>query len=103
MRKAQHGACDLDNRRCDALPDAVCFGDRLTADHAILNEENKSAEDGNIVACVIQDSFTNWLQAYPCKTKNVADTLRCFQKFLGPNVKAHHVNTENSKGFANTL
>ena len=78
MQKAQHGACDLDNRRCDALPDAVCFGDRLTADHAILNEENKSAEDENIVACVIQDSFTDWLQAYPCKTKNAAYSLRCF-------------------------
>ena len=97
MQKAPHGACDLDNRRCDALPGAVRFGDRLTAEHATLNEDNKSAEDENIVACVIQDGFTDWLRAYPCKTKNAADTSKCFQKFLGPNLKAHHVSTYNSK------
>ena len=77
MQKATHGACDLDNRRCDALPEATCFADRVIADHAILNEDNKSAEDENIVACIIQDGFTDWLQAYPCKPKNAADTLKC--------------------------
>ena len=80
MQKAIHGACDLDNRRCDALPDATCFADRITADHAISNEENKSAEDDNIVACIIQDGFTDWLPAYPCKTKNASDTLKCVQE-----------------------
>ena len=103
MQKATHGACDLDNRRCDALTEATCFADRLTADHAILNEDNKSAEDENIVACIIQDGFTDWLQAYPCKSKNAADTLKCFQRFLGPNIKAHHVSTDNSKEFAKAL
>lgn len=82
MQNTAHGACDLDSRRCDSLPDATCVGERLTVDHAILNEENKSVEDGNIVACVIQDTFPDWLQAYPCKTKNAVDALKCFQKFL---------------------
>ena len=90
-------------KRVDALPEAEIFGDRLTADHAVLNKENKSAEEENLYACVIQDGATDWLQSYPCKTKNAKDTLKCFQKFLGPHIKAKHVYTDNSKEFAAAL
>lgn len=51
--------------RPDALLPAAKFGDRVTADHAIMNEGNKSAEDEALCACAIQDAFTNWLQSYP--------------------------------------
>jgi len=68
-----------------------------------MNEENKSAEDEDLCACVIQDGYTNWLQSYPCKTKGAADTLRCFQRFLGPDILAKHVYTDNSKEFAAAL
>ena len=50
--KATRMSSQYSTGRCDALPKAEQFGDRLTADHAILNEENKSAEDGNLVACI---------------------------------------------------
>ena len=93
----------VDNHRVDALAPAVAFADRLTSDHAVLNEDNKSAEDENLYACIIQDDATDWLQAYPCKTKGAEDTLRCFQKFLGPDIKAKHVYTDNSKEFAKAL
>ena len=83
----------MHNRRCDALPEAICYGHRITVDHAIINEDNEPVEDENLVACIIQDSFKEWLQAYPCNTKGAADTLKSFQKFLGPNIKAHHVYT----------
>ena len=63
------------NARPDALAPALKFGDRLTADHAIMNQENMSAEDEALVACVIQDGFSQWLQAFPCKTKSAQDTL----------------------------
>ena len=43
----------------DALLPAAKFGDRITADHAIMNEENKSTEDEALCACVIQDGFTS--------------------------------------------
>ena len=46
------------NARPDALAPALKFGDRLTADHAIMNQENMSAEDEARVACVIQDGFS---------------------------------------------
>ena len=82
---------------------SVVFGDRLTADHASMNEENKSAEDGALCACVIQDGATNWLQSYPCKTKRAAGTLRCFQRFLEPDVLAKYIYTDNSKEFAVAL
>ena len=52
------------------------------------------------MACVIQDAFTEGLQAHPCKTKGAADTFRSFQKFLGPHIKAPHVYLDNSKDVA---
>ena len=82
IQKATRAAC-TDHRRCDALPEATAFADRLTADHKIMNEENKSAGDEDLVACGIQDIYTNWLQAYPCKTKSAQETLKCFQAFWG--------------------
>ena len=91
------------NARPGALLPAEKFGDRLTADHAIMNLENMSAEDEALVACVIQDGFSQWWQAYPCKTKGAIDTLQCFQRFLGPDVLAKHVYTDNSKEFAAAL
>ena len=97
IQKTTHVTCKLDNRRCDALPEATCFGDRLTVDHKIMNEENKSVGDEDLVACVIQDAYTDWLQAYPCKSKSAADTLRSFQESLGPKLKTHHVYADNSK------
>ena len=103
MQKASRCSRDTCNMTCDALLPAVVFGDRLTVDHAIINKENKSAEDENLNACIIQDGATDWLQAYLCKTKGAADTLRCFQRFLGPDIKAKHVYTDNSKEFATAL
>ena len=86
LQKAARCSKTEANPRPDALLPAAKFGDRITADHAIMNLENMSAEDEALCACVIQDGFNNWLQSYPCITKGAADTLRCFQRFLGPDV-----------------
>ena len=69
MQKTSRCKRNGSSMRPDALLFAAKFGDRITADHAIMDEENKSAEDKTLCACVIQDGFTNWLQSYPCKTK----------------------------------
>ena len=40
-------------------------------------------------AVVVQDLATQWIQSYPCKTKNSQETERSMQKFMEPdgNVK----------------
>ena len=65
--------------------------------------KKKSAGDEDLVACVIQDIYTDWLQAYQCKTKSAAETLKSFQTNPGPKIKTHHVYTDNSKEFAKAL
>ena len=55
------------------------------------------------MALVILDRFSQWLQAYACKTKSAKETYSSFQRFLGPDVKAKHVYTDNSKEFEKAL
>lgn len=49
LQKATRGSGFHTDHRCGALGPAKCFGDRITADHAILNEDNKSAGEENLV------------------------------------------------------
>ena len=82
----------------EALPSPSQFADALTADHAVLNEDDKSrTEDRNIG--VILDRFTQWLQAYAAPTKSAKDTKLAFQKNIGPQTKPKHVYTDNSEEF----
>ena len=82
----------------DGLPIPVNFADAITADHAVLNEDDKSrTEDRN--ACVILDRATQWLQSYGAPTKSTPDTKVAFRRFLGPGVEPKHVYTDNSKEF----
>ena len=67
--KIQNAACKTKaDPALDALPEPEEFGDSLTADHAIINEDDKSRSNDR-VALIIQDRKTHWLQAYPFKTK----------------------------------
>ena len=74
----------------DTLPPAREFADRITADHAILNDDDK-ARSVDQVAMVIQDEFTKWLQAYPAPNKSHRECIKAFQRFLPPFTKAKHV------------
>ena len=74
----------------------------ITADHAILNNDDVSRE-GDQVVLVIQDQFTKWLQAYPSASKNTHETLMAFQKFSGPGTRAKHCYTDNSAEFKRAL
>ena len=80
----------------DSMPQAKAFADRITADHAILNDEDGS-RTGDMVAMVIQDEFSKWIQAYPADSKNSRECMKAFQRFLGPYIKAKHVFTDNSR------
>ena len=51
----------------DGLPPAKQFGDRLTADHKTLMDEQTS-RGGARSALIIQDEHTRWIQAYATKS-----------------------------------
>ena len=60
---------------------AVKFGDVITADHKVLSD-NCESRNNHRYAVVVQDLATQWIQAYPCKTKISQETQRRLQKFL---------------------
>ena len=64
-------------RNGDAVPQAEKFGDSITADQKILNEEGVSRNNDQY-ALVVQDVATRWTQSYPCKTKNFSGDGEAF-------------------------
>ena len=80
------------------IPRAENFGDLITADHKILSEGCES-RNNHRYAVVVQDLATQWIQAYPCKTKTTQETQRSLQKFLEPNRKPKVIYTDNSLEF----
>ena len=55
-------------RTGEAVPRAEKFGDLITADQKVLNEEDESG-DNHRYAVIVQDLVTQWIQSYPSKTK----------------------------------
>ena len=55
-------------RNGEAVPRADKFGDLITADHKVLSD-NCESRNNHRYAVVVQDLATQWIQAYPCKTK----------------------------------
>ena len=81
-----------------AVPRAVNFGDLITADHKVLSD-NCESRNNHRYAVVVQDLATQWIQAYPCKTKTSQETQRSLQKFLEPERKPKVIYTDNSLEF----
>ena len=73
-------------RNGEAVPRAVNFGDLITADDKVLSD-NCESRNNHRYAVVVQDLATQWIHAYPCKTKNSQETQRILQKFLEPERK----------------
>ena len=71
-------------------------GDLITADHKVLSE---GCESRNNHRYVVVGKATQWIQAYPCKTKTSQETQRSLQKFLEPNRKPKVIYTDNSLEF----
>ena len=65
-------------RTGEAVPRAEKFGDLTTADHKVLNEGGES-RNNHRYALVVQDLATQWIQSYPCKTRDGKE----FVKVLG--------------------
>ena len=68
-------------RTGEGLLRAEKFGDLLTADHKVFNEESES-RNNHRYAVVGQDLATQWFQSYPCKTDFTRDGKVCV-KVLG--------------------
>ena len=82
--------------RVDALPPPKEWLDAVTLDHKIISEADKSA-DGHRAACVVCDRATYWIQGYPAEHKNEADTVSALVEFAGPQGRAKHIYSDNSK------
>ena len=74
------------------------FGDLITADHKVLSD-NCESRNNHRYAVVVQDLATQWIQAYPCKTKTSQETQRSLQKFLEPNRNPKVICSDNSLEF----
>ena len=61
--------------------------------------DNCESRNNHRYAVVVQDLATQWIQAYPCKTKTSQETQRSLQKFLEPNRKPKVSYTDNSLEF----
>ena len=86
-------------RNGGAVPRAENFGDLITADHKVLSD-NCESRNNHRYAVVVQDSATQWIQAYPCKNKTSQETQRRLQKFLGSESgKPKVIYTDNSLDF----
>ena len=69
-------------RNGEAVPRAENFGDLITADHKVLSE-NCESRNSHRYAIVVQDSDTQWIQSFPCKTKNFTGNPEELAKVLG--------------------
>ena len=85
-------------RNGEAVPRAEKFGDLMKADHKVLSD-NCESRNNYRYAVVVQDLATQWIQAYPCKTKTSQETQRRLQKFLEPERKPKVKYTDNSLEF----
>ena len=62
---------------------AESFGEKMTADHKVLNEDPKSRMLLQS-AVFVQDLATQWSQSYPCKTKSAQEAQRSPRQFSRP-------------------
>ena len=85
-------------RNGEAVLRAVNFGDLMTADHKVLSD-NCESRNNHRYAVVVQDLATQWIQAYPWKTKTSQETQRSLQKFLEPERNPKVIYTDDSFEF----
>ena len=85
-------------RNGGAVPRPEKKGDLITADHKVLSD-NCESRNNHRYAVGVQDLATQWIQAYPCKTKTSHETQRSLQKFLEPDRNPKVIYTDNSLEF----
>ena len=63
----------------DAVRRTEKFGDVITADHKVSDEDGES-RNNHRYAVVVQDMAARWIQSYPCESKTSQETERSLQK-----------------------
>ena len=81
--------------QADRIEIADTFGDMVTADQKVLNEEQQSKLHHKY-AVVVQALATPWIQSYPCNTKLGPGSQRSLRKFLRPEENTGSIYLENS-------
>ena len=66
------------------------FGDMITADHNVLNDEQESRVHHKYKVFV-QDVATQWIHSYPCETKQSQETMRGRRQFSHPEKSEIHL------------
>ena len=80
-------------------PRAEKFGDLITADHKVLNEEGES-RNNHRYAVVVQDFATQRIQSNQCKTKTSQETEKSLRTFFEPSQKPKVICTDKTLEFA---
>ena len=86
----------------DGLPPAQKFGDRLTADHKVLTDD-QTARSGAKYALVIQDEYTKWIQAYATASKGHEGVVMAFRRFMPLNTQPSHVYVDSAQELLKAL
>ena len=76
-------------RNGGAVLRAENFGDLIIADHKVLSD-NCESRNNHRCAVVVQDLATQWIQAYPSKTKTSQKTQRKESQTLGLTIVGKH-------------
>ena len=77
------------------VPRAEHFGDLITADHKVFNEESES-RNNHRCAVVVHNLATQWIQSHPCKTKSNKKKQKNLVKFLESTRKPKVIYTDSS-------
>ena len=80
-----------------SIPREQKFGDLITSDRKVLNEESGSRTNHRY-AVVVQDLATQWRQSYSCKTKTSQETEKSSREFPEPSQKPKVIFTDNFHG-----
>ena len=88
--------------RADIFKIAERFGDMITADHKVLNEDQESRLHVRL-AVVEQDLTTQWIQYYPCNTKSDQETQATLRTFLRPEENPRSIFFGQASGIYHSL
>ena len=83
-------------RTGEAVPRAENFGDLITAVYKVLNGEGESRNNNYRYAVVVQDSATQWIQCFQCKTFSSQESSR---KIFEQSEKPKVIFSDNSLAF----
>ena len=62
---------------------AAKFGELITADHAMLGDQDEFCEPGGRVISIVKDAATRWIDCYPSVQKSADETVLALKNVAG--------------------